>query len=130
MDEIKSKYHSGNFRESRRNKLWEEVNFHSRSGLFIKWNEDLDTVWSELCADLKEDDYNKKKEEFSTFDIKILEVGRIEDSSSNGFAELSKEFHDKRDKHYKILRDKEVFLRRLENFLGKSGDIPNNEEYD
>jgi len=124
----KSKYNSGVAKEIRRNKLWEETNTHSRSGNFIKWNEDLDTVWSELCADIKPEEFNGKKTDFEKFDTEIMEIGRIEDTNKQGFKEIDKEFYAKRDKHYKKLRDKEIFLRRLENSLGKGTAYEDDDE--
>jgi len=126
----KSKYNSGVAKEIRRNDLWKEANFHSRTGQFTKWSEDLDTIWSELCADIKPEEFKNKKEEFEKFDNDLLIIGRIEDKSSNGFAELGKDFYDKRDKHYKKLRDKEIFLRRLENSLGKGTAYEDDGDYD
>ena len=123
----KSKYNSGVAKEIRRNDLWKDANYHSRSGQFVKWNEDLDTIWRELCADLK-NDFTKREEEFKKFDTELTKIGRIEDNSSNGFAELDKTFYDKRDKHYKELMNKEVFLRRLENELGKGTAYEDDDE--
>ena len=123
----KSKYNSGVAKEIRRNDLWKDANYHSRTGQFVKWNEDLDTIWRELCADLKTDFTNREKE-FKEFDTELTKIGRIEDKSSNGFAELTKDFYDKRDKHYKELMKKEIFLRRLENALGKGTAYEDDDE--
>jgi hypothetical protein len=124
----KSKYNSGVAKEIRRNDLWKETNLHSRNGLFIKWNEDLDCIWSELCADIKKEEFEKKKEEFEKFDKKIKEIGKIQDNVNKGFNEADKNFLDKRDNHYKELREKEIFLRRLENSLGKGTAYEDDDE--
>lgn len=68
----KSKYNSAVSKEIRRSDIWKEANRHSRNGLYNKWNEDLDCIWSELCADLKEDDFTKKEEAFKKFDQEIV----------------------------------------------------------
>jgi len=125
-----SKYNSGVAQLYRLDGLWKDVNNHSRSGLYLKWNEDLDRVWCELSRDLpeeeKKEDENKKiptfkkaKEEFDKFDVKLKEQGSFQDSPPAGFIEISQEVKRKRNEHYKILMEKELFLRRLENKLGK-----------
>jgi hypothetical protein len=124
----KSKYNSGVAKEIRRNDLWKETNLHSRNGLFIKWNEDLDTIWSELCADIKPEEFDNKQKEFNEFDKAIKEIGNIQDKMNKGFDEADKDFLDKRDKHYKKLREKEIFLRRLENSLGKGTAYEDDDE--
>ena len=115
----KSKYNSGVAKEIRRNKLWEEANNHSRVGNFVKWNEDLDCVWRELCVDIKKEEFESKRKEFYGFDEKILDIGQLVDNMDVGFKKPDGNFFIKRANHYKILKDKEVFLRRLENELGK-----------
>jgi len=124
----KSKYNSGVAKEIRRNELWKETNSHSRNGNFTKWNEDLDCIWSELCADIKSEDFKDKKKEFDKFDLEMIEIGKIEDTTKQGFKALDKDFYSKRDKHYKKLREKEIFLRRLENSLGKGTAYEDDDE--
>lgn len=132
-----SKYNSGIAQLYRLDGLWKDVNTHSRSGLFTKWNEDLDRVWCELARDLDEkEDKNKKddedsdskkkklyfsdeKEKFDKFDKSLKDTGAFQDKEPAGFIVVSEEIKKNRNKQYVILMDKELFLRRLENKLGK-----------
>lgn len=139
-----SKYNSGIAKLIRLNTLWIDVNNHSRQGVYAKWNEDLDRIWSELCADLKDieekdEDSDKKekirkrkdekgnrvlyfdeeKTKINEFDTKIANEGEFMDKEPQGFAQITKDMKDKRAKQYKFLLEKEIYLRKLENKLGK-----------
>ena len=124
-----SKYSSGINILIRLDGLWKDANNHSRLGLFQKWNCDLDRIWCELARDLKDDDYKDKekdgkkilgyKSQFEEFDSKIAKDGKFEDNGSEGFQAITQEQIEKRNKHYKTLMEKDLFLRRLENSLGK-----------
>jgi len=113
----KSKFNTAVSKEVRRAELWKDANNHSRNKQFEKWNEDLDCIWSELCADLK-DKFEAKKEELDKIDKEIFKVGMIIDMK-RGFNKITTEQLITRTDQYKKLRDKEIFLRRLENELGK-----------
>jgi len=115
----KSKYNTAVSKEIRRDLLWKDANNHSRSGQFHRWNEDLDTIWSELSADLKDEKkFEIKQQEIKKFDERILEVGQISDLIV-GFKKQTPEDLKRRANHYNILREKEIWIRRLENELGK-----------
>jgi hypothetical protein len=114
-----SKYNSGIAKIYRMDGLWKNVNSNSVIGNFIKWNEFLDRVWCELSADIMPSDFNDKAEKFKEKDKAISDIGNFDDGLSDGFKSISKELLEKRSKHYKALIDKEMFLRRLENELGK-----------
>ena len=79
--------------------LWKDAHRHSRMGLLIRWNWDLDRVWTELAADAKENDL----EAFQKFNKKISEINKIKE----------------REKLYTTLLNKEIFLRKLQNKQGK-----------
>lgn len=123
-----SKYSSGINKLMRLNVLWNDANNHSRSGNFIKWNEDLDCIWSELSADLNNTDFETKELEFKAFDNYILSIGQIEDKLNDTFNKIDSSKLDNRGKHYKKLREKEIFLRRLENEIGMGTSYKDNEE--
>jgi len=130
-EERKISKHSGSVSiVIRLNSLWIDTHSHSRAGKFLKWNADLDRIWCELSRDLKEDEYNDKTDKegniikgfkslFEEFDDKLKETGKFKDNADESFDEVSKSDIESRDKQYKILMDKELFLRRLENHLGK-----------
>ena len=50
-----SKYNAGVAIQIRLDKLWTDTHNHCRQGRFSLWNADLDRVWCELAADLKEE---------------------------------------------------------------------------
>lgn len=122
-----SKYSSGVSINLRVDALWKDSHLHSRTGQFNKWNLDLDCIWSEFARDLKDLEDKKKniksyeqvKEEFDKFDVRILEHGKINDKKPEGFREVTQKEEEARSGHYKILREKQLFLARLENNLGK-----------
>ena len=120
-----SKHSSGVSIIIRLDLLWKDSHRHMRDGQYNKWNEDLDCIWLELARDLKEDkvdenkDYTKLTDKFKEFEGKITAEGQINDKEPAGFEVLKKEDIERRNKHYKILMDKQLFLARLENKVGK-----------
>jgi len=80
-------------------RLWQDAHHHSRSGQLIKWNWDLDRVWCELAADVKEDD----EKDFKKFNDEIAKINKV-----SGGGEL-----------YTKLLEKEIFIRKLQNKQGK-----------
>lgn len=139
-----SKYNSGVNIQIRLDKLWSDSHNHCRSGLFKKWNSDLDCIWIELAGDIKykEDikdskkeikkdfEYNKYKEIFDAFDIELIKHGNFEDEIPDGFQVISKEQIKKRSEQYKILMEKSLFLKRLEKKLGKGTKWDDEDEDD
>lgn len=124
-DEIKvSKHSSGVSIIIRLDQLWKNCHNYKRSGQYRKWNEELDSVWLELARDLKKDadeskDYGKLKEKFDKFDKEINVIGQITDERPAGFEDLPKDFIKKRSEHYSKIMEKQLFLARLENLIGK-----------
>lgn len=110
----KSKFNTAVSKEIRRGELWKEANAHSRAGLFQRWSDDLDCIWSELAADISPVKFEGKKEEFD----KLSKVGIIKDKRT-GFKKLTINEMKLRSEQYDKLREKELFLRRIENELGK-----------
>lgn len=136
-----SKFSSGINIIMRLDALWKDTNNHSRAGMYSNWNMDLDRIWCELARDLKDDDYNDKKNEdgvvtqkgyhtrFQEFDEELRKLGGFNDNASQSFEELTKEHKQNREKQYKILMEKELFLRRLENKLGKGTTFEDEDEF-
>ena len=135
---VKSKYSSGINIIIRLDLLWKDTHAHSRAGSFNKWNSDLDRIWLELARDL----FNKKKlidestsfegvkEKFDNFDGELSQVGSFVDEKPAGFKQSSKEDISKRAEQYKILMRKQLFLARLENYLGKGTTEQDEDDYD
>ncbi|MCK9429452.1 MAG: hypothetical protein M0R17_05570 [Candidatus Omnitrophica bacterium] len=122
----KSKYNSAVSKEIRRSEVWKEANTHSRNGQFRKWNDDLDCIWRELCADTKNNFYAKETE-FKEINQKIAKIGNIIDSKL-GFSPMTKKEIEDRQKHYELLMEKDVWLRKLENELGKGTILEEDDE--
>ena len=114
-----SKYNSGVAIIMRLDGLWKDCNNHSRLGKFYLWNLDLDRIWCELARDILDKEYKEYKERFDEFDTNLAKEGDFKDGDGDGFDKINKAETDKRGKHYKILMEKELFLRRLENHVGK-----------
>lgn len=131
-----SKYSSGINIIKRLDILWRDTHAHSRAGQFFKWNSDLDRIWLELARDLKDkaknenQNYEKVKEKFDGFDKNIEEVGNIKDNVEDGFQPLPENEIKKRSKHYKVLMEKQLFLARLENQLGKGTTMEDEDDDD
>jgi hypothetical protein len=119
-EELKiSKFSGGVNIQIRLNSLWIDSHNHSRSGLFSKWNCDLDRIWIELSGDLKESEYEQYKKSFDEHDSKICKTGCFDDDLIDEFKTITKESIKKRNEQYKILMEKELFLKRVEKHLGK-----------
>ena len=93
-ENLKSKHSSGVSILIRIDGLWHDANNHSRRGLFDKWNGDLDTIWRELARDLKDEEYKEKRKKFDEFDKKLISTGPFQDTGSDTFDELPKEYRE------------------------------------
>ena len=119
-----SKHSSGVSIIIRLDQLWKNCHSYKRNGQYQKWNEELDSVWLELARDLKADDDKSKdfeslKTKFEEYNDAIREIGQIQDERPAGFERLTPEQINNRDKHYKKLMEKQLFLARIENEIGK-----------
>ncbi|MDD4049867.1 MAG: hypothetical protein PHX47_02545 [Candidatus ainarchaeum sp.] len=139
-----SKFSSGLNILMRVDQLWKNCHDFKRRGLYQKWNDELDSVWLELSRDLSEKQYNGSKDKentseeekegykklFEDFEKRLKYSGRFYDSGSLGFLPPTKEMLEDRDKQYKILMEKQLFLARLENKLGKGTSWEDEEDED
>lgn len=97
--------------------IWRNAYKHSSSGDFVLWNLDLDGVWRELAGDLKSD--SDAETTINQINSKILEVYPLKSNNAPGFNKLPEDYMRKISKQYLLLSEKEIFLRRLQNQLGK-----------
>ncbi len=125
-----SKHSSGVSIIIRINGLWIDANIASCAGLYSKWNTKLDVIWRELARDILEDEYKAKKMAFDKFDGDLVKVGPFKDTGSDTFEDADTEDIKNRSKQYRILNDKELYLKRLENKLGKGTTFHDGEEDD
>ena len=121
-----SKINSASLINMRISNIWMNVNRYASSGMFMKWNSELDRIWCELVGDVspkkkkkKDDDEEKGDEEiFDGFNEEISkEFSNLK--KKKGFEEYSKDDKSIRLKIYQKIQKKEVFLRRLMNRQGK-----------
>lgn len=117
--EIKSKYNSGVAQLYRLDGLWRNTHQYAVKGKYKLWNTILDRLWCELARDLSDKEYKEYKEEFDGFDEALSKLGEILDTAPDGWVEITSQQKTNRIKQYKILNEKDLFLRRLENHLGK-----------
>ncbi len=124
-----SKFSSGLNIITRLDILWRNCQNFKRKGQYCSWNDELDTIWLELARDLNEKEYEDEKKEdgniikgyksrFEDFELRLKETLPFNDSI-NGFKRPSKEIFERRNRQYKILMEKQIFLARLENKLDK-----------
>lgn len=126
---LKSKINSAALINIRLHNLWNDTHLHSRKGDYASWNADLDRVWCELAADVKESTTKETKdttkgknktEKFQDLQAKLKKINPIlKWNEIKGFQELSKEQKEKQQAQYEVLMDKEIFLRQLQNEQGK-----------
>lgn len=110
--------------------LWKDANIHSCAGNYSKWNTKLDVIWRELARDILEKDWDEKKKDFDVFDTELIKVGAFKDTGSGTFEDMSNDDIGNRSEQYKILNKKELFLKRLENKLGKGTTFSDGDEDD
>lgn len=120
------RYSSGLNIVIRLDSLWKDTHLHSRAGQYAKWNADLDRIWLELARDLNEgtndkekSEFQKRQEELDKFDNYLGKLMPFDDSGEKGFTPPTAEMLSRRNKQYKVLMSKQLFLARLENELGK-----------
>lgn len=119
-----SKYNSAVEQLKRIGELWNKAHTRTISGDLLGWNNVLDKIWSELARDLPEDD--KREKRFKEFSEKLSKLGRLGKAEIHGFDKI---VNKNTDGQYVILLQKEIWLGRLQNELGK-GTSWNDEDED
>lgn len=117
LDVKTSKYHGAFAQLYRLDLLFQDCHRHARSGNYLAWNNDLDAVWCELAGDLDAD--CKEEKEYIEFSKNLAQTGPLSISTSSGFNKVDKNAYLILAKQYEILLNKEIWLRRLQNNLGK-----------
>lgn len=114
-----SKYSSGINIILRLDLLWKESHLYAKSGQYSQWNNVLDCIWRELARDLNDDNYQNKLDKLEDIENKIKDTMPFHDSEPEGFRKPTTKEIENRNKQYQYLNEKQLFLARLENFLGK-----------
>ena len=112
-----SKYNSGWIQIMRLDELWKDAHKHSRGGKYMEWNHDLDRVWCELAVPLEDSSID----EYKKFEV---ELSKILLTSRKSLINI----HLNQNTIYTLLMDKELFLRRLQDKLGKGSAYHENDE--
>lgn len=107
-------YNEGYFQIQRLNSLWVQANIRSLNGDLTGWRWVLDTIWRELSRDcLKQVDFKKgsrvwyqHNEFFVTFSL---------------FRQKLSECGDDKAVRYQLLSEYDIFLRYLQDRVGKGG---------
>ena len=97
--------------------LWKDSYRHSRAGDLSKWNADLNCLWIELAGDV--DIGSEEEKGFNKVEGDLIKLGSLGTSKVTGFVEKEEGEKIKNAKQYKLLMDKALFLKRLQNKQGK-----------
>ena len=101
-----SQYNEAGFQIARLNVLWMSCNNFCRVGRLDSWKWTLDRIWIELSPDANKKDESKKKKGKKYFDeVKELNEKVAETKNRAGL--------------YNALQEKEIFLRILQDDVGK-----------
>jgi hypothetical protein len=129
-----SAYNSGIAQIKRLDELWVKTHRYAEGGLLSKYNWVLDRVWLELTGDLKieedeEDEEGKKKESQDKHDEKKFEgfkakIGQI----NKDFIDRTIKVEEYKRRLYEMIMEKETFLRRLQQRLGKGTKLVDADE--
>lgn len=122
-----SRINSAQFMNIALHELWKEARNHSRAGLFNKWNQDLDMIWGELGGDLEEKD--KKFQEYKEINDGLHQLGSLSSPEIQGFKSRAIN-PELRGKQYVLLLKKHLWLKKLQNELGKGTAYKDPFEYD
>ena len=107
--------------------LWKEASNAMCSNNFTLWSRKLDAIWLILAGDVVEGDENDKK--FKAIDLKIYSHGKLNHKPS-GFQKRTDDDSESSAMQYVLLREKSVFLRRLQNSQGKGTAYANGDSDD
>lgn len=106
--DITSDFNEAKYQILRLHVLWQSCNNLSQSGQLLQWKWKLDAIWRELSPDAKLEDDNMDKEEEKYFN-QVKKINKtIADSKKDTVI-------------YLTLQEKEIFLRCLQEKVGKGG---------
>lgn len=119
-----SKINSGGLITLRMDRLWDKAHTFASTGRYIQWNAILDRVWCELVGDAKDPD----KEKFLELTMKLPIAEHI--IKPKGFSKtLTMQDKQYNMKIYRVLMDKEAFIRELQNKQGKGTAYDEEDEW-
>jgi len=105
--------------------LWKDCyNAMSRGALDL-WNAKLDALWLILGGDVEQNGNEDKK--MQVMDLEIYKLGQLKPGKSMGFKVATNE---NATKQYQLLKQKSLFLRRLQNKQGKGTAYQSDDDFD
>jgi len=109
--------------------LWRDCYSAMANGNLVLWNRKLDAIWAILGGDV--DEGSDADKEMHKIDLKIYETGSLGHKKS-GFQSPKPEELQKMALQYVLLKNKSLFLRRLQNKQGKGTAYsnPDMEDFD
>ena len=111
-----SKLNSGWLINKRLDELWRDAYKACKNSLFINWDIILDSIWSELGGEY--DDDSPEMQEFERINSQLTNLKNWS-FNNPGFKCIVLEEQKEKIKQYKLIRKKEMFLRRIQNKQGK-----------
>jgi hypothetical protein len=115
--ELISDFNEAKFQILRLHVLWQSCNTCSQNGNLEQWKWKLDAIWRELSPDAKERDKNQSDNENAYFS----KIKTINDNISKARNNNEK---------YLALQEKEIFLRCLQDAVGKGSRKSSGDEDD
>jgi hypothetical protein len=108
--------------------LWRDSYSALAKGDLVLWNRKLDAVWVLLGGDVVEGDDNDVK--MKTIDMKIYKTGSLNHKKSGFNSRFSDDEATNMSLQYLYLKEKSLFLRRLQNSQGKGTAYANEDDSD
>lgn len=110
--------------------LWSDFFRHFRDGKYLSANSDLDCIWTILGGE-KGVETDGTQSAYLKVEKRLFDSGALQDSIViTGFGKISEEQKNKFSQHKKILLEKSLFLRRLQNKQGKGTAYDDGEDED
>jgi len=106
--------------------LWRDCYSAMANGDLVRWNRKLDAIWAILGGDTQKNSSEDK--EMCTIDLTIYKTGNL-NHKKTGFQKPDENESKKMALQYILLKNKSLFLRRLQNSQGK-GTAYANADYD
>ena len=107
--------------------LWRDSYSAMAEGNLLKWNRKLDDIWVMLGGDVKKDSEDDK--EMKKIDMLIYKTGSLS-HKKEGFGKIDSKEATTISLQYLYLKDKGLFLRRLQNKQGKGTAYSNEDDSD
>jgi hypothetical protein len=107
--------------------LWRDCYSAMSKGDLVLWNRKLDAIWIILGGDCKKNGDEDK--EYKMIDVSIYKTGKL-NHKSTGFEKTKENEHILAAQQYLLLKNKSLFLRRLQNTQGKGTAYETGDDYD